>query len=745
MAAPARTEPSKALTVLAVVTALVAAVFVVRVAGPADASALSVSINRLNDGVAPFEDWAPGDTTTPTGDGLHQPGDDLDGANGIVRTLDQTRYRVEYAVNPPLPSGFLVLEVELTNAGVDANWTPGGSTCPEGSSFSADRSLWTCRLGVISGSSGTVAIDVSAVAPVSTPDGSQIGAQVRLTEDGDPATTEAADAALTAVSAAPRYELVKERMNNSRVTDNSLGETGLLATYFIGVRAADPDPRGLSGLPGPLSVTDHFGVGGSELTCNRSNYGMHPWRYTENPPIPDQAVSAPYATCTQIGDSLQVGWNVNWDRTAAPPTQGAGGGTLAAYAHGLVAYELIDAWIPLAAVDAADGNPGDGQGVLYAPNSVETSAGGVADPGTCSNYTWTPATGAVSSFDPDDGTGANNLGAAVETVADNGACTYYSLNVSTSGAKSSQGYGSSVVPDQDVRMYQYLYNLYSTAPSLPDRVACDKFDNSRFTLRSTPSFTVAGSPLWAPTDATIEFGIGPWGASYPGGAKSNDPNAWFVQARSDCSDATAQDLGGGVRWVKAADVDWTNSGGGVIDAEAVNMVRTTVHETMPAGRYTQIEMDFHTLADLTEGEELRNYSAFVVNASSTWTLSSCTGQNGSDQTCSADLTPGTYPGAYTAWHEVFSGVAQISKAPLGPTTLNAGDTNSWQLHAYAWPASTWPPGGWSGFTGSTDVVLDDILPEGFTYVIGSTTASTCPGIPSRSPIPRSWPTRRRPA
>ncbi len=706
------------LASIGLVTALLAAILVtVPLAAPADAATLAVNITRLYDGTAPFEDWSPGDTTTPTPNGSHDPGDDLDGNNGIVRTLDDVRYRVEYSINPPLPSGDLVLEVELTNAGWKDGWVPGSSTCPNGSSFSADRSLWTCNLGVVTGSSGTVAIDIPAVPPTSTADGNQIQAEVRITEDADPTTTQTANAALTTVSAAPRYEVTKQRVGDATVTANSLGDIGLAARYFVGLHAADADPRGLSALTDPLTVTDNFGVPGAELTCYNGLYGALPFHNTKTPANPDRAVSTAYSTCAQTGDALDITWDINWDRAAPPPTQGSYS-SLYSYAQNLVAYDLVSAWLPITTVDAADGTPGDGQGQIYAPNSIETSIGGVAAPGTCSTSTWSPDAGSSSTFDPDDIAGQNNLGGGVEPFADNGACTRYYLNINTSAFKSGPTNGSSVIADQDFSMYQYIYNTTSTGPSLPDRTVCDKFDNSRFTLTAPP--TLGGS--FVPALSTIEYGIGAWGESYPGGPKTNDANAWYVQATSDCSDSTAQDLGGGVLWVDGASVDWTNSGAGTVDADQINMVRVTVNEEIPAGTYVYVPYVFHARNDLTALEELRNYSAFVVNPTSTWTVSSCTGQNNTAQTCTDDLDPPAYGGANARWLQVTDSVARVSKSPLGATTLNAGDTNSWRVYAWSYPSATYPPGGWAGWTGSTDIVLDDILPESFSYVLGSARA-----------------------
>ncbi len=72
---------------------------------------------------------------------------------------------------------------------------------------------------------------------------------------------------------------------------------------------------------------------------------------------------------------------------------------------------------------------------------------------------------------------------------------------------------------------------------------------------------------------------------------------------------------------------------------------------------------------------------------------------------------------------------------MGATTLNAGDTNSWRVYVWSYPSSTYPPGGWAGWTGSTDIVLDDILPESFSYVLGTARAwdSTNTPVPIADP------------
>ncbi|MFA9565030.1 MAG: hypothetical protein ACERLM_10045, partial [Acidimicrobiales bacterium] len=223
--------------------------------------------------------------------------------------------------------------------------------------------------------------------------------------------------------------VTKQRSANATVVNNSLGETGLAARYFVGLHAADPVPRGLSALPDSLTVTDNFGVPGAELACYNGLDGALPSHSSNTPANPDRSVSTSYSTCTQTGDALDITWNVNWDRTAPPPTQGSSS-PLFSYAQNLIAYDLVTAWLPVATVDAADGIPGDGQGELYVPNAIETSVGGAAAPGTCSTSTWSPDAGTTSSFDPDDISGVSNKGGAVEPFSDNGACARYHLNIS---------------------------------------------------------------------------------------------------------------------------------------------------------------------------------------------------------------------------------------------------------------------------------------------------------------------------
>ena len=85
----------RARLALSVAALVVSTAGIAMVQGTSNASTLALTLSVLQDGSAPFEDWAPSDTLAsgPTGDSIHQPGDDLTASNGIVRTGDTVIHR----------------------------------------------------------------------------------------------------------------------------------------------------------------------------------------------------------------------------------------------------------------------------------------------------------------------------------------------------------------------------------------------------------------------------------------------------------------------------------------------------------------------------------------------------------------------------------------------------------------------------------------------------------------------------
>lgn len=134
--------------------------------GIAGANSFTIQLNRVSDGVAPWEDWRAADNNTPTGDPLvtqaaddangdgidADPGDDVNahdsyGANGvgIVWTLDKVRWRVAYALSKNIGDDNNALGVQIKvdvpkGFTVDiATLPPSGaaSACPSGATTTA--------------------------------------------------------------------------------------------------------------------------------------------------------------------------------------------------------------------------------------------------------------------------------------------------------------------------------------------------------------------------------------------------------------------------------------------------------------------------------------------------------------------------------------------------------------------------------------------------------------------------------
>ncbi len=236
--------------------------FILALAGNVLAQApppIEVLFTVLEDGTSPYEDWAPSDTyaTGPTGDGIQDPGDDLNGANGYVRTGDKVIYQASFNIND-VPQSDVRVTFQLTGD-ADAVFNIDDlplDTCDKAQSpISPDKRTMICDVGNVPGpNSETFTFNVPAYVSTSALNGEIVGATMTLTSTDENPQPDVADD--TIVSAAPRWDLQKTA--GSVATAKRGGVFGFDTTWNIRIRAGDTDSRGNSDLALPIVYEDNF-------------------------------------------------------------------------------------------------------------------------------------------------------------------------------------------------------------------------------------------------------------------------------------------------------------------------------------------------------------------------------------------------------------------------------------------------------------------------------------------------------
>ncbi|MEZ4518078.1 MAG: hypothetical protein R3C44_15075 [Chloroflexota bacterium] len=214
-------------------------------------------VDVIADGTAGFEDWAPGDTylTGPTGDGIQQPGDDLNDDNGYVRTGDEVIYQVSFNVNDDDATD-LQVEIQL-NGTADAVFhlddLPLDICNKSKSSISSDGRTITCWVGDAPIAS-TYTFNLPAYVSYDSENGQTLSATSTVTAEGAGAPAQTSDE--TIVSAAPRWDMSKSYASQS--VNYRAGEYGFDTRWNISFQAGDDDPRGNSPIELPIEFSDTF-------------------------------------------------------------------------------------------------------------------------------------------------------------------------------------------------------------------------------------------------------------------------------------------------------------------------------------------------------------------------------------------------------------------------------------------------------------------------------------------------------
>lgn len=708
------------------------------VTAAADPARLTVTATVVSDGTPAFANWAPGDTTTPSGPlppvplsgpcPVFDPGDDCHMRNLVVRTMDTTSIQVDYSIEPQGgPTGPVRLAVRLNSAlpqiQLAPGFTVGNLDCP-GFLIDADNRGFTCDFGSVS-ASRTRAIPVLVVAPMSTPHGSLFSLTASLTETGKPSVSD--DSEQVMVSAGPRYELVKRGVSvGSSAVPGPTGTAGngIVERWAIAIRSLTNDWKGLSQVAEPIVLEDFLvtpaGIRQYLRGCSAST-SVSDWpSVVSSVGSPSSQLKQSTVTCSQSGGAnapitADVS-GIDWSRLTQPPTQPSNA------PRGMVTYFVLETWVPLDEVPI---------GGIDKCNEVETSVRGSAS----SNGTWAPAVApnpTVSTWDPVDLSGfVNLLGTpGIEPVANNGACVRLTRPVVQQPAPGAfffkapvtpSGHGQAIPPTgtAESRMFfQSTGGLDYPAGA----VLCDKWDDGRFFPASSGFLIGSGSGTFNPS-VRVEFGRGDWGGPID---LTTDPQKWYRQATSTCDNAAF--LVGPTLATPLTGAPLSSIGGLGSPPAGTNMVRITILDSIPAvpaNTFADFRLHWQMQPGVPLGQEYRNYSAAYfphLPAGQQWNRSNCPGGSTANPACSP-LTRGQPAGQWSHWWTTIAGSVQVVKTRIDNITFNPGATVTWRVQA----RGVAPPGGGSGVT--SNVVIEDLLPANFSYVPGSSTWALPPGGP----------------
>ncbi|MEZ4518084.1 MAG: SdrD B-like domain-containing protein [Chloroflexota bacterium] len=659
------------------------------------APTIDVLIDVAADGTAQFEDWSPTDSGTvgPTPNGIQEPGDDLNGDNGYVRTGDVVLYEIAFNVNDDdATNAMIVLQLNGdADATFDLTDLPLDLCDPNLSTISSDGRTVTCVAKDDLPEASTYVFTMPAYVSYDSQNGDTLSATVTISADGASPAPQTSEN--TTVSASPRWNLQKSY--SFRSISFRGGEYGFETNWRLRfVNGNDADPRGDSALETPITFDDRF-------------------EWSGNVPSTDTFLVAPKPACEQLnpGDAISCSFD-NMDSDV-----------------------YLTLFTPFSEIDGLDGSV-DSQGSGTLVNSIGFDENGV--------HVW----------DPDDTAGVSNWGDGTENPADNISSTELTLGVERGIANKSfiprdNGSVARVVDNTEIRGYVDYGTGATGTVSLVDPILCDKFDNSRFTIRDIGGGEAVDLNLRGNTNLSFEIEYGyssNWGTHTAPNDGTDDATDWYAQNFTDCSDSSAAS-----GWFSAADVDWTNSNTpGKINAADVNMVRAVgTGEIEPTNnRYVRMNV-YWTVLDNDAGEYLINTSAFYDESNGSWLTSSCHQANHNASTCpnppvitTYDSRPGTRSDVYIHVDAPVSLLKEICD-PANPTDCTT--TSVLGAPGNIVPFKLYPTVGdkyW--FTGNTpaeptwptpsataqDVVVTDILPFHLDYVPGSATVGGVPQEPT---------------
>ncbi|MBK6768048.1 MAG: VWA domain-containing protein [Ardenticatenales bacterium] len=757
---PFRTWPCFAAltTLIAILTAWSAgpAAVATRAAAPdapAAAPIVGAALTILADGTAPFEDrpiTLSGLGTLPGVRGKADPGDDVGPTDGVVRSWDAVVYRASFSVRENSVDD-LVAEVTLAGPAV---WEAGQlpalrlAGCPGGATLTDGGKKVRCVVGRVEAPPAvTVALDLTARVSGAALQGDALTADLTVRAPGAVPDPDAAncpdpqtdgcddDAPVVMVSAAPAAELRKFLSGNTNAVHN--GVLGRRLDWQLDVvLGADGDVRG-SSLPvgAPFTLPD--------------------WWRVLGPTGRDLKL-----TVTLIGCLDLDGRNV-W--SCAQP---GGPGTPLD-----VTLQRLDAEtsLPNGVASAQPTTVAKVLVMLWVPETEVTGAGGDVTFHNC--YATQIGNPQRSIWAPVDARGQANLGGIQEPPGNN--CSYVVLPVPRAvptrrpprrpppGRPGPPGRAPTPIPTAPIAVPSKRYMPVTQGAAVTDGstfsaemriaiggggtmlgvVACDKWDNSTHVLQEQGPNGEAGVRVWwqdadgQPREVTdggrviVEYGTGRWGRMRPTNATLG--RTWYVQATAACTD-NAPLAGSG--WVTGDQLDYSNRGGGKMNAREVNMVRARFQDGVPAGSTVWLELQYAALQN-RPGSWLMNYAAAGYGAGSRagWRYQECYGAQG---TSSRRECPVPAPGTKAAPGGLGDMLVHVGvplwlkkrndpAVPNGSPVVNAGDTVAFVIDAATFPSPSSPPlPTYPKEAFAPGVVLTDTLPLGLFYELDSATIAS---------------------
>ena len=343
----------------------------------------------------------------------HDSGDD----NAIVRTRDRVTYpwtivadggSVDQVVLSQTVTSLDGASVVFDGLPVACGSDP-GLTIGSGIEDVVGGESMTCNLGPL-GEGSSITLSVRVMVEGSSPNGSTFSSD-QLVRGYDATGAEIAvsgafaDPTVTSntVSAAPVHDLHVESPYSFMAADD-LGELGFLRMWFVELSA--PRARGVESLTGPLSFSYHLATTDASAAADNwripdwsEDCGAQSWVAAPVPfgyhdagwPVAQSVIDSGTFVCEQAAPGASASFQAfDTDTTLdRVPTHDASASPLDPDEFASLTARVFT-WVPVADVDAADGTPGDGQGVAdvefcvsaFAPLSISGQANfaGVGEP-----------------------------------------------------------------------------------------------------------------------------------------------------------------------------------------------------------------------------------------------------------------------------------------------------------------------------------------------------------------------------
>ena len=703
-----------------ILTAFLSAFFVSHVHAQSQIGA-AIGINQ--DGTNPTKNTGAAGGTT---------GDDASLTNGIVRTNDVVEFQLDLSANIEA-ADTVVIEATLSDHAIfdEPNNTILQTFC-DSFTYNAELTSVTCNVSTLASgktfniilfarvtsdapNNGTFTLSHTVTAGNGVPNPTETECSLDV---ANPSNGCAVVSNPVTVSAVPSSELLKTSAQGPSTAVFEDARGGWVITYGVAVRnTSNPDDvRGASVideasigvLPDWFTATDSSGATFvPNLTLESCASGPFS---NSGPP------TAPAPVSRSIGDAANVtshvtdatwscvpngtnAWNVtvtdiDFDRIT--PYRDRLNRLYPLNRQGFLASAQLSFFIPIS--DATDnGNR------ITVRNCIGTPVGDE----TTSLYSPTDAAGTPNAVDDDP---SDNCADIVLQVR----------NGSLSGSKFYNPPNNLQTPIQvfdgaEVVSQTTVSNVgIPPAGSLDNPAMCDKFDNRKQSLRAPAE--LATSNIIDGGSATVLYGTGPWGvASGETYVQDVADSSWLTQSTSDCSDET---IG---TWYTEADIDFTNSGLGMINADQINAVRSEFSGTLQA-RVGNLVMNVPLrINDNEAGDWIMNYGAFYSD-STDWRTSTCRGVVGGacpDDPVFANANSDS-PGQFGDVLLHTDAVVHIAKDVLGPTAYQGGDSVTFELTPDASLTNienvVFPPG---SELDAINVIVKDYLPNYLTYIPGT--------------------------